>query len=685
MPSNPVSRRESRTASAVSRIVLTGCGLRLCAALSFAQTDAPLDLATLSLEELGQIKVTTVSRAPREQFNSAAAIEVITQEDIRRSGATSLPEALRLAPGLHVARLDAHSWAIGSRGFNGAFANKLLVMIDGRSVYTPLFSGVWWDVQDTVMEDIDRIEVIRGPGATLWGANAVNGVINIITRSARDTQGGLISAGAGTEETGFASFRYGEALGENGAFRLYGKYNNRDGTRLPNGSLADDRWQIGRLGFRTDWDPSDYNQFTLQGEAYRGEIDQTITRLTPAAPFAPAADSVSQEVKGGHILGRWTHTVSADSDWTLQTYFDRTERDVEILSEERDTFDLDFQHRLTAGSRHSIVWGLGYRLTADQFEGSFDAALTPSARTDHLPSAFIQDEIELIEDRLWFTAGAKYQHNEYTGNEFQPGARLLWKPRERHTLWASVTRAVRTPSRVENDIRLNREPVFPAGGLFPGSPAAVTSFLGNRGVESEELVAYELGYRTRPHERLTIDAAAFYNVYDNLVSVEPIGFLAGPGAPSAAATFGNQLSGETYGGEIGAQAQVTDWARVKASYTLLQTRLHTDPLSGDTTSAQRDEGRNPQQQFSLRGAFDLTRKVEFDAALSYIDRLPGLGIGDCFLLDLRLAWRPTARVEMSIVGQGLLDNRQPQFLPAELATQPAEIERSVYGKIVWKF
>ena len=651
--------------------------------------DRRADLTELPIETLLQLEVTTVSRKAEKLTESPAAVSVITQDDIHRSGVTSIAEALRLAPGLEVARVDSSQWAISARGFNDVFANKLLVLQDGRSVYTPLFSGVFWDVQGAMLEDIDRIEVIRGPGATLWGANAVNGVINIITRSAKDTQGTLLTAAGGTEERVFGGVRYGGKIGDNAYFRVYGNYNNRDNSALANGNDAHDSWQLGRWGFRMDWDVSERNLVTLQGDAYRGSVNQIFGTFDPGntTNFTRSVND-EYDVIGGNILGRWTTTFSPDSDLRIQAYYDRTERDTVIFTEKRDTFDIDFQHRFPLGSRNDFVWGLGYRLTSDDVGNSPTISLNPDSRTLNLFSGFLQDEITLIPEKLRLTLGSKFEHNDFTGVEIQPGGRLLWTPTEHQSAWASVSRAVRTPSRAEEDVQLNS--AIPPGGLFPGSPAAVSTIYGNTDLNSEKLTAYEMGYRIQPHKLLSFDLAAFYNEYEDLRSIE-LGFspTQGPRPPPAAAPFvpmyaANQLFGETYGMELTANWEIARWWRIQPSYTYLQMQLHKRSGSTDTVS-EHDEGKSPHNQFTLRSSMDFPHDISLDCTVRYVDSLPALQIDSYVQLDVRLAWRPTRNVELSIVGQNLLDDRHPEFSPSFVATQRVEIQRGMYGKVTWRF
>lgn len=646
----------------------------------------PPDLTELTLEELMNIEVTSVSKKTERLSRAAAAIFVITQDDIRRSGVTSLPEALRLAPGLEVGRVDAHSWGITSRGFNDVFANKLLVMIDGRSIYTPLFSGVFWDMQDTLLEDLERIEIIRGPGAALWGANAVNGVINIITKRASETQGVLLTGGAGSEERSFGSVRYGGTLGAGAHIRAYAKYFDRDDSVLSSGSTAHDDWQVGRGGFRLDWQTTDQNAITLEGDLYDGTLAQTYFLGSLLPPFQQTVRD-QLNIRGGSLLGRWSHRFSEVSDVRAQFYYDRTVRDTLVFTEDRDNYDLDFQHRVPFGKRQDVVWGLGYRLTTDAVGNSFTVSLNPQSRTTHLVSAFAQDEIALLNHQVHLTLGSKFEYNDFTGFEVQPRGRVSWAPSDWHTLWAAISRAVRTPSRAEDDIRLNQR-VLPPGTLFRGSPVAVTAFLGSRSFASEKLVAYELGYRVQPKEQLTLDVAAFYHVYDELRSLEPgTSFLeTSPGPPHLVVPFvvANKLAGETYGVELSALWQIAEWWRLRGLYSYLQIQLHTAAGSRDTLS-EGAEGNSPQHQFGVRSSMELPGRFELDVALRYVDRLPNLQIPSYTAVDVRVGWKIARGLEAAIVGQNLLDDRHPEFAPSFIRTQPTEVQRGVYTKITWRF
>ena len=632
----------------------------------------PEELKKLSVEQLLDVDVTSVSKYPEKLSEAAAAVSVLTQSDLESSGVTNIPDALRLVPGLDVAQVDAHTWAISSRGFNDIFANKLLVLIDGRTVYTPLFSGVFWEIQDVFLADVDRIEVVRGPGATLWGANAVDGVINIITKSARDTQGLYVSAGGGIEDRGFTNIRYGVKLSDDAYLRVYGKYFDRDDSVLSNDTDAHDTWDMYHGGFRLDWDSNAQNSFTFQGDIYTGDQDETYTVPTFTFPFAKTIFS-TDDVSGGNLLGRWTRNFSADSVGTLQAYYDRTVRESPIFGEDRDTGDVDLQHRFTLGERQQIVWGLGLRVTHADIKNSLNVSFFPSDRTLTLYSAFVQDEIKIIPDQLRLTIGSKFEHNDFTGFEIQPSARALWTPGHNQTIWGSISRAVRTPSEAETDVRLNPAPPVPI-------PPGFLTIFGNPNFKSEKLVAYELGYRVQPINQLSLDLTGYYNHYDDLRTIEPI--LPGPVSPSRAS---NRMFGDTYGTEISTTAQPFKQWRLQSGYSYWEANLHLEKDSSDVRTKNMDEGSSPHNQFFIRSILDVGWNVEFDSTLRYVDVLPFPKVPSYVTLDLRLAWSPCKDLQLAIVGQNLLDDRHPEFAPTFIGTQKSEVERNIYGMVVWHF
>jgi iron complex outermembrane recepter protein len=613
----------------------------------------PADLRQMSIEQLMEIDVTSVSRRSERLSKAAAAITVITGEDLRRSGAANLPDALRLSIATHVAQSDGHTWAISTRGFNSSFAtaDKLLVLIDGRSVYTPLFSGVFWDVQDVMLEDVDRIEVIRGPGATLWGANAVNGVINIITKSAKATQGGLVTAGTGNT-TDLGSVRWGGKLGEGTYYRAYGKYYSRSALDLATGGSAHDPLRRAQGGFRVDRDAREdrpgAGAFTFQGDIYNGG-------------YSEAVRTDDTNLDGGNLLGRWRRTLAADSGMDLQVYFDRSHRRTpNFFEEHRDTVDVDFQHRLPVGRRHDVVWGLGYRVTRDEVTTSQAVEFIPSHRTLDLFSAFAQDEIALVPDCLRLTLGAKFEYTDWTGFEVQPSVRAAWTPDDRHTLWAAVSRAVRTPTRFDEDV------VF---FTVEGDPL----ISGNRDFKSEELLAYELGFRFQPTPDLLVDAAAFYDVYDHLRTFEPV-------AGTGAFVFGNELDAEAWGIELRSSWQPAAWWRLHAGYTWFGKHLRLTPESGDPTGGNLS-GDDPRNRWSLRSVMDLPGGFELDGWLRYVGELPSPAVRAYTEMNLRLGWR-RERLDLSLAGENLLHEHHVEFAPNPLREA---VQRSVFGKVTWRF
>jgi iron complex outermembrane recepter protein len=643
---------------------------------------APANVMELPLEELMKITVTSVSKKKENLSTAATAIHVISNEDIRRSGVTSIPEALRLSPGLEVARQDSHTWAISSRGFNDEFANQLLVLIDGRSVYTPLFAGVYWDVQDMMLEDLDRIEVIRGPGGTLWGANAVNGVINITSKSAFDTQGVLATGGGGTEEYGFG-VRYGGKVGERGAYRVYGKYFGRDESELDTAHAnSNDRWNMQRGGFRYDMNVSDQNKFTLQGDIYSGALDQTVTgiRFTPAPPVYPWPFNDDVDVSGANVLGKWVHSFSDSSELAFKVYYDHTWRDRVVFAETRDTFDMDLQHHFQLGNRNDIVWGVGYNLTADDLDNREIVLFSPTERNAQLFSAFVQDEISIIEDKLRLTLGTKVEHNDYTDWEVQPSARLSYTISKSQTAWFAASRAISTPSRAEHNITINQRIVS-----HPILGPTVIQQLGSPMMVSKELIGFELGYRLQAHERVTFDVASFYNLYDKQRSISPSGAV--PGAPSTAMfTIGNGMEGESYGFEVASTFQPTDWWRLRANYSFVKLQLHLDPGVLDPFGLERAEGDSPVHQVGIRSMMDLPHHLELDGGMRYVDRLsnPLRNVPSYVVGDIRLGYRPNDNWEFSITGQNLFAKHK-EFAPSYIQTQTTQVEASVFAKVTFRY
>jgi iron complex outermembrane receptor protein len=657
------------------------CLVIMCTSLDVyaQQQDAnkPEDFFDMSIEDLMEVPVTLSSKKEEKLFDTPAAVYVITSEDIRRSGAISIPEALRMVPGLQVSRINSNSWAITSRGFQDQFANKLLVLVDGRSVYSSNYSGVYWDVQDLVLEDIERIEVVRGPGGTLWGANAVNGIINIITKEAKDTQGTLLSGGVGDEERGIGIARYGGRLDENTYYRVYSKYFDRGDSLDDSGDDLGDGWDMLRGGFRIDQYKADIDHLTLQGDLYVGDVGMTGTE--PSSSFT-VLDSTTR-VSGGNLLGRWSRIFSDTSDMEFQIYYDRFERMNSTLQQTNDTLDLDFHHHFVMSGRQQMTWGLGYRYNNNLFDSQREERRTPKRRQTNIYSAFVQDKVTLIEDGLYLTLGSKFERNSYTHWEYQPSGRLLWTPNEKNTVWAGISKAVRTPSRREIDMD------FDTGieGVFPS--AVRVTIDGNRDFESEDLLSYELGYRVRPAKNFFLDVTGFYNIFDNLLTHEASASFQMVPSPHVLIeqVFNNKMDGEVYGVEVSANWNVADNWKLAGGYTFLQMQLHPDASStsmGDFFD-EALEDYSPHNQLHLRSYLDLPHDLEFDTAVYYVDSLYGMSVPSYIRCDTRLGWHISKNMELSAGVQNLFDDRHPEF--RSFIVDSGEIERSFFVELTHRF
>ncbi len=651
----------------------------------------PDDITELDMKDLLNVQVTSVSKKAQALSDAPSAIFVISHEDIKRTGVTSIPEALRMAPGIDVARINANKWAITSRGFNSTFGNKLLVLIDGRSVYTPSFSGVYWDAQDTMMEDIERIEVIRGPGATLWGANAVNGVINIITKTAEKTKGGLLVGGGGDRETGFGGLRYGVKLGKDTHARAYIKGFERDNFILqPNDTEnGADSWNRVQGGLRLDSRLSAQDEVTLQGDLYRSSYNQLATTPLFVPPFSQEL-SDSGKNEGWNITSRLRHQFSSTSEYNLQFYYDHTKR-LDLYSQQQlDTLDVDFQHNFELTDSQNFIWGLGYRTNMDKFGDTVISRIRPNKRNTQLFTAFVQDEIELIDNSLWLTIGSKFEHNDYTGFEGQPSARLLWAPTSQQRLWGSFSRSVRTPSRGEHDSEIHLA-AFPGppNPLFGGASLPIALTLdGDRSFQAEVQLAYELGYRYAFSEKASIDLTAFYSDYDKLrngTDLQPI--LSQAPAPhfDVPITINNLSRASTWGFEAVGIWQMTNWLRWDANYSYIKTEY----------DIQTNTSVSPKHKMSLRAVINPIDNVNLDFWLRYNGTAIALSpvrspqtsvqtIPDYVSLDVRLAWKPHPAVELSLVGQNLLDDSRLEYIDESFVTS-TEIPRSFYGKVAFEF
>lgn len=637
-----INQDKNRPIVAIAWLTCAVVAITLCATMpGYAATSR--DLVDLSLDQLSTIHITSVSKHAENLSDAPASIFVITNDDIRRSGASSIPEALRLAPNLQVARIDSSQYAVSARGFNTTTSNKLQVLIDGRSVYTPLYSGVFWDVQDVLLEDIDRIEVISGPGGTLWGSNAVNGVINIITRSSRESAGGLVSVGGGSDERNAAA-RYGGKIGNDTSYRVYAKGFSRDSHDTGTHRDAKDGWNKRQAGFRVD-SSSGSDSFVFQGDAYDGAIDQRL--------------GDDKEISGNNLLARWNRSLQNGSSLQIQTYYDHTDREYPaVFKEALDTYDIDVQHQFSPSAEHTIVWGGGYRQARDDVDNNAQLAFLPAIRTLSWTNLFAQDEVALAAN-LRLIVGAKMERNSYTGWEFQPNVRLALKLANDALLWSAISRAVRTPSRIDSDYYVPAQPPY--------------LLVGNSDFKSEKLTAYEIGYRAQFNPQLSFSIAIFYNDYDDVRSIERVS--------AQSFIIANKMQSNTWGVEAWGTYHVTNDWRLSAGYNhLSQDRS----LQSDSTSISgtRTEGNDPMQQFSLRSAINLPHKVQFDLILRSIARLPNPDVPGYTVLDSRIAWNVAPTLELSLTGSNLFDHRH-----AEFGTAPnyVEFRRALYAGMIWKF
>jgi iron complex outermembrane recepter protein len=646
----------------------------------------PKNLATMSMQDLMNIEVTSVSKKEQKLSDVAAAIYVITQDDIRRSGAANIPDLLRMVPGMDVAQINANTWAISARGFNHQFSDKLLVLIDGRAVYTPLLGGVNWDTQDVPLEDIDRIEVIRGPGATIWGANAVDGVINIVTTKADDTQGGLVSGGGGTESQAYGTVRYGGKLSTSTNYRVFAKYLH--GGALPelDGDEGEDSWNLLHGGFRTDATISQKDALTVQGDLYTGGEGGTIIHIFSVDPPVIGDQDLRFGLSGGNVLGRWEHSFSSRSETTLQIYFDNYKRLGPQARETRDTLDFDFNHHFRWRSRQDLVWGVGYRRTWDNTLGTLDQSFVPPNTALQLFNSFIQDTVALEPGRVSLTIGTKLENSYYSGADLEPSARLAWTPSSTKTFWAAVSEAEQAPDRRLIGLEA-------ALAVFPdpqGSANPVEVIvLGNPQFAPEQVLSYEAGYRTEPNQRLSIDLSAFFNRYYHLESLEPgpERFQAAP-APARLVmpiTFGNLMYGTTEGAELAVSLKLTNRWTLNPGYAFLEMHLHTEPSSQDTTSPLTYQGSNPQHQAQLRSHVELFHNLSWDANGYFVSALPAEQVPSYARVDSQLSMELGERTRLSLIGQNLLYDHHLESLDVLTAVNPALIKRSVYAKVTWRF
>ena len=649
----------------------------LAGAAPGARGAATADLFELSIEELSRIQVISPGRRAETVRTTASAVHVITRDEIRRSGYTRLPEILRLAPGVEVARNGAHGWTISMRGFNHDLSNKLLVLIDGRSVYSPLFGGVFWDAQDTLAQDIERIEVVGGPGGTLWGSNAVNGVINVITRSARDTQGVLVEVGAGDERPGFGSVRVGWRPAADAHARAYLKYYEGDPSAAPAGGDAADAWRTVQAGFRADFERGPAERLTVQGDVYDGELHALLrpdfTLGTPPGPDRPG----TVDTGGFNLLGSWDRDIAGGGHVQLRSWLDHTSREIPgTYAERRNTFDLDFQHDLARRGRHQLIWGAGFRITRDDLENTLFATFVPEERTDRIYSLFAQDDIHFRDDTVTLTLGAKIEHNGYTDVEVQPNVRLSWLLDDRHMLWGAVSRAERIPARLDTDLELT------APVAIPDLPVPLyVAVSGSDGFEAEELIAAKLGYRFGLGTNASLDLSVFQHDYDELQTQEQ-GELFAVGDPAQylvlPATLANGMKGRSRGGTAVIRWQAHPAWRLQLHYSHLDLDLRLKPGSNAVASTDL-AGNSPKHQAALHSWVELPGNFDLYTGVYHVGELSSLGVPERTLVDLTLGWQITEALRTSLTVRNLNDEAHLEFGGGNL------FERHAYLRAIWSF
>lgn len=643
-----------------------------------------LDLTQKSLEDLMSIEVTSVSKKEQKTSQAAAAVFVISREDIGHSGALNIPDLLRMVPGLDVAQIDAGKWAISARGFNGQYSNKLLVLVDGRTVYTPIFGGVFWDSQNVPLGSIERIEVIRGPGAAVWGSNAVNGVINIITLKAGDTQGGSVAASAGNGSIGPETISYSGKVRKLGAYRVSAEGFQVNALPTFAGLDGQDDWRLVLGRFRTDTTLSAKDSLTTEGDIYRGNAGELAFIPLSLEPPENATVALRDRFTGENLLARWNRTISSGSETSLQVYFERTNRGDSSYGVGLNTFDTDFQHHFVWGARQDIVWGLGYRLSTDDIDPTLRVSATPANRGTQLFSSFAQDEIAIRRDRVHLNLSARAENNDYTGFDFQPSARLIWTPDTKNSVWGAVSHADRIPARSDTDFRVNLE-ALPG----PGNVPILVSLFGNPNQKNEQLTAFETGYRTAPSSRFSLDSTVFYNRYRDLLSQEPgamrIETNPAPVHLLIPTYFGNGLYGEAQGIEAFANWKVTRRWTLSPGYSFFSLHLHKFAGSQDSGSVFGTEGGTPNHQAQLRSSLDLPWKLQWNASAYFVNRLPAQSIPSYTRLDTGLTWRAEEHISLSLVGQNLLKDLHPEFTGPDATVQSGLMRREAYGKITWSF
>ncbi len=664
--------------------------------LAFPAKAAEKTLFDMSIEELLDMEVTTVSKKSEKLINQPAAVYVITNEDIRRSGAKNIPDLLRTVPGVQVAQINSNLWAVSIRGFNDALANRLLVMVDGRSVYSQFFSGVLWSNVDTLFEDIERIEVVRGPGGAVWGANAVNGVINIITKSAEDTEGAFVSVGVGNEERAFSDFRYGGKVYENIYYRFFGKFTVRDNYDFaplalrpePDGR-ANDNWETYRLGFRLDTDSSLNNKFSLIANAFRVNYDSSIDKPI-FDTFTIEATDRKNDNSGANILTSFTHETKSGATLKGQFYYDYVNIDIEdFVGVSTHTLDFEFLNNFTVDFfpvSHNIIWGLGLRAVFDEIDETFTVSIEDDSASRFLYSAFFQDQIELFENKLFLTIGSKFEHNDFTGFEVQPNVRMLYTPNSKSSIWAAASRAVRTPSRVDEGVRLISDNIIfqdPDTGL-----PIVAAIHGSPDFDSESLYSFELGYRAAPLEWFSFDIAAYYNFYydtENFVRGDPTVEPGDSPFITIPFVFENRFDANAYGVEVALNVEPYSFWHLKFNYTFINFDL--DNVGGEGEPPPRFfEDAVPKNQFVIQSYLELPYNLQFDTSFFWTEDIDDFEArsDDLVRLDIRIGYKPTENLELNLVGQNLIDGEHFEFTDSILG-RATNVERSFYGSITWRF
>ncbi len=647
--------------------------------LSAHQAMAAADYFDLSAEQLLNTEVISATKTKETVEQAPAAVYVISQEDIARSGVTSIADALRMAPGVDVAQEGAGTWDINIRGFNRGLANQLLVMIDGRTIYNPMFAGTYWELQNLPLEDIERIEVIRGPGGTLWGANAINGVINIITKKAQDTQGRLVRGSAGTYQTDSVLGQQGGKTSDDSYYRVYGQHLNDGPMRFPEGGNAPDTLRDNRTGFRFDRD----DNLTVSGDAYTSTSDQLFNVPLVSAPYSTTQPDIRSS-QGANLLAQWKKSYDDGSLLSLQSFVDYTQHNQVLLNDQEDILDFNAQYNLRQVGRNEIIMGGGYRLTHLAIGDTTTLSITPATSNENIFNFFAQDKIALVPDRWYLTLGSKAEHNDFTGFEYEPNARLQWFPNDKQTVWVSASKAVRTPSPYETEINLLDAVLAP--GATPFNPALPLRFeVGpTPNYRTERLVAYEAGYRNQITPAVSADVAAFSNYYAGLDAIQLVSLTAVPTLVPQydllEADQANAMSAETYGVETAADWKVNNNWKLSAGYSVLEMSLQL----GSGFLPQFSPGQSPQYEGNLRSYWNVNDKWSFDTSAYYVDHLPAFNVPSYVRVDANLGWKVTDGVQLNFVGQNLLQPVHFEY-GSKTGLNAAEVPRSAYAKITCKF